>query len=145
MSEHLACTDVVAALDDLVESVSHTPAWVERAQLTAIRVLADRPQANASEYLLALSALAGACPQVVDVDDDLTLTRAEWTKDSLLLTLRFAVPDASKRTMFRIEGAEPRVWYVTGIEGASCEFTQRSVNVWLPCVDGDLEFTTGSY
>ena len=137
--------DVPAALDELVDLAARTPAWVERARASALRLVAAHPEVEEGDQLVALSALAGASPQVVGVDDELTLTRAEWTKDSLLLTLRFVAPDPDKRTMFRIEGAEPRVWYVTGIEGASCEFTQRSVNVWIPCVDGDLELTTGSY
>lgn len=145
MAGEPASNEIAAALDELVGSATRTPAWVERYRSLAALLIADHPEVDGTGHLIVLSMLADSSPQVVGVDDHLTLTRAEWTKDSLLLTLCFSAPDPSKRTMFRIEGAEPRVWYVTGIEGASCEFTQRSVNVWLPCVDGDLEFTTGSY
>jgi hypothetical protein len=86
------------------------------------------------------------CPQVVDVDfPTVALSRAEWSKGCLLLTLAPRHEEPDKRTMFRIVGVEPRQWDLTGINGATMDVTARSVIVRVPLVNGDLEFTPGSY
>jgi hypothetical protein len=86
------------------------------------------------------------CPQVVDVDiPALVLTRAEWQNGALLLTLDPLDPDPSAWTEFRIVGAEPRLWWLAGIDGATMDVHADCVVVRTPLVAGDLEFTPGSY
>ncbi|MGH1488664.1 MAG: hypothetical protein ACRBK7_04595 [Acidimicrobiales bacterium] len=96
------------------------------------------------------SALSAAplepCGQVVDVDfPDVALSRAEWVKGALHLTVAPRVEDPNRWTTFRIVGVEPRLWYLTGIEGTTMDVTPNSVIVRCPMVHGDLEFTPGSY
>ena len=87
-----------------------------------------------------------ACPQVVDVDfPTVALSRAEWRKGALHLTLAPLVEDPARWTTFRIAGVEPRLWYLTGIDGATMDVRPDSVSVRVPLVAGDLEFTPGSY
>jgi len=87
-----------------------------------------------------------SCPQVVDIDFPMVaLSRAEWINGALHLTLSTLRDDPSKWTTFRIVGAEPRLWYLTGIEGATMDVTSDSVIVRVPQVSGPLEFTPGSY
>lgn len=86
------------------------------------------------------------CPQVVDVDfPTLALSRAEWIDGALHLRLAPRREDPSLWTTFRIVGAEPRLWYLTGPDGATMDVTGSSVIVRVPLVAGDMEFTPGSY
>jgi hypothetical protein len=96
------------------------------------------------------SALAEAplapCPQVVDVDvPEVVLARAEWQQGTLLLTIDPLHPDPTASTEFRIVGVEPRLWWLTGIDGATMDVRSDCVVVRVPRVRGDLEFTPGSY
>ena len=87
-----------------------------------------------------------SCPQVVGVDfPSVALTRAEWVKGALYLRVAVLEEQPSKVTTFRIVGAEPRLWEVTGIDGAAIDFTAQAVVVRIPHVNGDLTFTPGSY
>jgi len=61
------------------------------------------------------------------------------------LSLAPLVEDPTQWTTFRIVGVEPRLWYLTGIEGATMDVRPDSVVVRVPMVAGDLEFTPGSY
>ena len=83
------------------------------------------------------------CPQVVV--SEVVLTRAEWQHGALLLTLDPLHPDPSAWVEFRIVGAEPRLWWLAGIDGATMDVHAGSVVVRTPRVAGDLEFTPGSY
>ena len=86
------------------------------------------------------------CPQVVGVDfPAVAMTRAEWINGSLYLHMSPLHSDATKRTTFRIVGAEPRLWDFIGIEGASIESTASALVVTVPMVEGDMEFTPSSY
>ena len=86
------------------------------------------------------------CPQVVDVDfPAVALTKAEWDSGALHLRLAPLHEDSTQWTTFRIVGVEPRLWYLTGIEGATMDVRPDSVLVRVPIVAGDLEFTPGSY
>ena len=86
------------------------------------------------------------CPQVVGVDfPTVALTRAEWIDGALHLRLAALREDTTRRTTFQIVGAEPRLWYLTGIDGASMDVTSSSVVVQVPLVSGELVFTPGSY
>lgn len=86
------------------------------------------------------------CPQIVDVDfPAIALSRAEWVGDILHLTVAPLREDPKVTTTFRLVGGEPRVWYLTGIPGASMEARRDGVVVRVPMVHGDLEFAPGSY
>ena len=86
------------------------------------------------------------CPQIVGVDaSKLALRRAEWLDDSLYLELAPVREDPARRTSFRIVGAEPRMWYLTGIDGATIDVTAHAVDVRVALVEGELVFTPGSY
>ncbi len=140
---------IMNELDALVSLAEATPAWVER-HLAAAAALIEHEAADAvtphdSAALATLTSMFDTVPQVVGVDASASLTRAEWVDECLLITISFDEPDPDRRTMFRIVRAEPRVWYQTGIDGATNEITQSAVIVRLPCVDGDLEFVPGSY
>lgn len=85
-------------------------------------------------------------PQVVGVDfPNIAFRTAEWRNGNLHLELDVRDEDPSSRTSFRIVGAEPRVWELSGIDGASLEHTLHSVIVRVPKVSGELTFTRGSY
>ena len=87
-----------------------------------------------------------ACPQVVDVDfPSVAFTRAEWVNGSLYLRMAPLREDPKVRTSFRIVGAEPRQWDLIAPDGTTIELTSRGVNVRVPMVHADLEFTPGSY
>ena len=86
------------------------------------------------------------CPQVVGIDvSEVVLTRAEWKHGALLLTLDPFDPDPSAWIEFRIVGAEPRLWWLAGIDGATMDVHADCVVVRTPRVAGELEFTPGSY
>lgn len=86
------------------------------------------------------------CPQVVDVDTDLlVLRRAEWWQGGLYLELAPWVDDPGRRTMFRVVGTEPRLWFQAGIDGATTDTTSHGMIVRAPLVTGVLEFTPSSY
>lgn len=86
------------------------------------------------------------CPQVVDVDfPTMAFTRAEWLNGSLFLTLAPLREDRTKRTTFRLVGAEPRIWCISGIDNVTTDVTSNSVIVSTPMVRGTLEFSPGSY
>ena len=88
----------------------------------------------------------GVCPQVVGVDfPTLALSRAEWVNGSLHLRLAPLREDPNTFTTFRIVGAEPRLWDLSGVNGVTMDVTARAVIVRVPLVSGDLEFSPGSY
>lgn len=85
-------------------------------------------------------------PQVVGVDfPDVALRTAEWRNGDLHLELHVRNEDPSAKTTFRIVGAEPRVWELAGIDGASMDNTAHGVIVRVPKVSGALTFTASSY
>ncbi len=136
----------------LRELALRTPAWVQPYRDIATR-LADQTSDDTStdaafvrDTFVELVGLAEACPQVVGVDfPSIGLTRAEWLRGNLHLEVNAEADQTSTRTMLRIVGAEPRVWELNGIAGASMEFTQAAVLVTFPRESGELEFVAGSY
>lgn len=85
-------------------------------------------------------------PQLVGVDfPNIALRTAEWRNGELHLELDVCDEDPSARTMFRLVGAEPRVWELTGIDGATLEHTAHAVIVRVPKVSGTLTLGRGSY
>lgn len=106
--------------------------------------LADRAAGLADWASLAPA--PAACPQIVGVDfPAVALSRAEWVQGSLVLRLAPQQPDRTTWTEFRLVGAEPRMWYQTGIDGATTDVTSHAMVVRVPLVAGTLEFTPGSY
>ncbi len=136
----------------LRELAALTPAWIQPYRDIAIR-LADQTSDDCSDAatfirdtLVELVELAEVCPQVVGVDfPSIVLSRAEWLRGNLHVEVDAEAEQVSTRTMLRIVGAEPRVWELNGIAGASMEFTQAAVLVTFPRESGELEFVAGSY
>jgi hypothetical protein len=86
------------------------------------------------------------CPQVVGIDfPNIALSRAEWIDGNLYLRLEALVESPRRRTSFRIVGAEPRQWDISGMEGVTAELSMTGLNVTVPAVSGELQFTQGSY
>ncbi len=149
--------DLAERLSDAIEQ-SYEPSWSDGEFTWGMGLKEIHPRGQFNAFLAAAEAAgpgrwnrlsAGpveACPQVVDVDfPTLALSRAEWIDGALLLRLNPLRQDPSIFTSFRIVGAEPRLWEVSGIEGATIDVTASSVIVRVPLVEGDLHFTPSSY
>ncbi len=139
---------VERVVERVVELAHRTPAWTECHRSILTRLAGSAPELSAmiSAAQQTLDHLSQACPQVVDVDvPNIALQRAEWRDGSLLLTVHAAEPDPTKITTLRLVGAEPRLWYLTGIVGATTDVGQHSMLVMFPAVSGVLEFVPGSY
>jgi len=86
------------------------------------------------------------CPQIIGVDlPDVVLFRAEWVNGVLHVGQAPASENRQRWTTFRLVGDEPRMWYLTGIDGAMMDTAGSSVVVRVPQVSGELEFAPGSY
>lgn len=82
------------------------------------------------------------CPQVVDVDfPRVALRRAEWIGGTLQLGLAPLHPEPRQRTTFRVVGAEPGPWKITGPEGVSVSSTEGGLVVETPLVAAELEIS----
>jgi len=87
-----------------------------------------------------------SCPQIVDVDfPTMALSRAEWIGGHLYVRLSPLYEDPNVFTSFRLVGGEPRVWNLTGVEGASMDVTMNGIFVRVPLVHADIVFEPGSY
>ena len=151
--------DLAARLSAAIET-SYEPTWHrEHAEfIWGMGLDEPHPRGQFNAFLAAAeaagpgrwNALSAAplapCPQVVGIDvSEVVLTRAEWQHGALLLTLDPLHPDPSAWIEFRIVGAEPRLWWLAGIDGATMDVHADYVVVRTPRVAGDLEFTPGSY
>lgn len=125
-----------ATVEQLVAWAAVTPAWRERYEA-----------ALAAQGVDPVGALAGvpSCPQVVGLDRRVVLRRAEWVDESLFLELVPAEEDPKVKVGFRLVGAEPRIWYLTGIQDVHMDTNGATVVMWVAMVHGDLVFTPGSY
>lgn len=86
------------------------------------------------------------CHQVVGVNaPEVLLRRAEWVREALHVGLAPRQPDPARWTTFRITGAEPRMWYLTGLNGTTMDTAGNATIVRAPMVHGELEFAPGSY
>ena len=146
----------------LVEAIeeSYEPTWDhETSEFTwGLGLDEPHPRGQFNAFLAAAEASApgmwervsaapvAQCPQVVDVDfPTVALRRAEWFDGALHLRLAPVREEPRRTTTFRITGAEPRVWDVSGPEGTTVDVTANGLIVRTPIVDGDLTFTRGSY
>lgn len=125
-----------APVEQLVAWAAVTPAWRERYE-----------GALAAAGVSPAVALAGlpACPQVVGLDARVVLRRAEWVDESLFLELVPAEENPRVKVGFRLVGAEPRIWYLTGIQDVHMDTNGATVVMWVAMVRGELVFTPGSY
>ena len=140
--------DPVAAACQLGVMARRTPAWTERYVVALDRLIERHPDAGPvlAGIRSMITAPPVACPQVVGIDfPAVVLRRAEWLQGSLYLQLSPLHEDAAARTGFRIVGAEPRMWYLTGIDGTTMDVTGSAVIMRVPLVHGELVFTPGSY
>jgi hypothetical protein len=152
-------TELEARLVDAIEA-SYEPTWDDstgeftwgmgldeehpRGQFNAF--LAAAEAAGPGRWTALSAAPLEPCPQVVDVEfPEVALTRAEWHRGGLYITLAPLVEDPSRYTTFRITGVEPRQWDLAGIDRTTLDVRRDSVLVRCPMVSGDLEFTPGSY
>jgi len=159
LSREWELNELEGRLADAIEA-SYQPTWdVARSEFTwGLGLDEDYPRGQFNAFLAAAeaggpgrwSALSAepieGCPQVVGVDfPEVALTRADWVKGALHLRVSVLHEQPRKVTSFRIVGAEPRLWEVTGIDGAAVDFTAQAVVVRIPHVSGELVFTPGSY
>lgn len=148
--------------DRLVRAIeaSYEPTWDrERGEFTWGLGLGEaHPRGQYNAFLAAAEAtgpgmwesLSAApierCPQIVGVDfPDMALSRAEWVDGNLHVGLAPRVEDPNRYTTFRIVGAEPRIWYLSGIDGAMMDTQGASVVVRVPMVTAELDFVAGNY
>ncbi len=86
------------------------------------------------------------CPQVIGVEfPEVALFRAEWINGALHVGQAPLSENGQRWTTFRLVGGEPRMWYLTGIDGAMMDTAGSAVVVRVPQVRGELEFAPGSY
>lgn len=152
-------TDLDAALSAAIEA-SYEPTWdpATGEHTYGLGLAEEHPRGQFNAFLAAAE-VAGPgrwerlsagplerCPQVVGVDfPAVALSRAEWIGGALYLDVRPLVEDPSGRIELRIVGAEPRVWYLSGIDGATMDVMGSTTIIRLPRVAGSLEMVPGSY
>ena len=153
-------------LDDLVDRLqraidaSYEPTWnTDRGEFTfGLGLDEPHPRGQFNAFLAAGEAagpgmwtrLSAAplesCPQIVGVDfPTMAFSRAEWIDGNLHLRLAPLREDPSKRTSFRILGAEPRNWDVHGMEGVGLDLSSTGLDVRVPMIAGDLDLIRSSY
>lgn len=150
--------DEAAQLSGTVEA-SYQSTWTEDGGHTwALEAVEDTPRGRANAWLAAGEAAgAGAwtglftgpwapCHQVVGVNaPGVLFRRAEWIREALHVDLAPHRPDPTRWTTFRITGAEPRMWYLTGTLSATMDTAGNATIVRAPMMPGELEFAPGSY
>jgi len=138
---------------------SYRSTWDDQGGHTwALEADEDHPRGRANAWLAAGDAAGpgrwtslftgpwAPCHQVVGVNaPDVMLRRAEWIKEVLHLGLAPLHPEPTRWTTFRITGAEPRMWYLTGLNGTTMDTAGNATIVRAPMVHGELEFAPGSY
>ncbi|MGE0729013.1 MAG: hypothetical protein AB7O92_09735 [Acidimicrobiia bacterium] len=111
---------------------------------TALLAAAD---ATGPGMLAEMERPLGAQPQLVDVDfPTFGLRRAEWDGGGFL-TMRFdpLVEDRKARTRFRLVGAEPRVWWVSGLENVLVHLATEDSTITAPLAAATVEFAPSSF
>ena len=153
-------------LDDLVDRLlraidaSYEPTWdIEHGEFTwGLGLDEPHPRGQLNAFLAAGEAAGPGmwtrlseaplepCPQIVGVDfPTMAFTRAEWVDGNLRLRLAPLREDPTRRTSFRIVGAEPRNWDVHGMDGVSLDLSSTGLDVRVPLIAGDLELIRSSY
>ncbi len=152
-------SDLEAELVAAIEA-SYEPTWdTERAEFTWGMGLGEpHPRGQYNAYLATAeaagpgrwTALSAApiesCPQIVGVDfPSMALSRAEWVGDALHLSLAPMVENPRALTEFRLVGAEPRLWFITGIDNAMMDTRGADVVFRVPMVSADMVLMPGIY
>lgn len=152
-------SDLASELVDAIEA-SFEPTWdLDRGEFTFGMGLDEQHPRGQFNAFLAAAEAAGSgmwsrlsaaplepCPQVVDVDfPTMALSRAEWIDGALYLGLAPLREDPDTYTTFRIVGVEPRLWDLSGIEGATMNVSANAVVVRVPLISANIAFTPGSY
>jgi hypothetical protein len=79
------------------------------------------------------------CPQIVDVDfPAIALDRAEWSGDTLHLSIAPLHEDPVGRTSFRLLGVESATWEVVGHDDVSIEPAPGGLTIGLPVVTAEF-------
>lgn len=148
-------TDLEERLASAIEA-SYEPTWDHnRGEFTwGMGLDEEHPRGQFNAFLAAAeasgpgrwTALSAApperCAQVVGVDfPRVGMRRAEWIGGTLRLNLAPLHADPTQRTTFRVLGAEPGPWQITGPEGASVSVTDEGLIVAAPLVDAELEIS----
>lgn len=148
----LASAAITAAWEPSWDSGTGEAGWgVTAADGTPIpdrlaALLAAAEATNRGDWWRLVNQPLAPCHQVVGVETPrVLLHRAEWVHDCLRVGLSPAHEDPKRWTTFRIVGAEPRMWYLTGIDGTSMDTAGAATVVRVPLVKGELEFAPGSY
>jgi hypothetical protein len=151
--------DLADRLDRAIEA-SYEPTWdAGSGEFTwGLRLNEPYPRGQFNAFLAAAEAAGPGmwtrlseapldrCPQIVGVDfPTMAFTRAEWVDGNLRLRLAPLHEDPTKRTSFRIVGAEPRNWDVHGMDGVSLDLSTTGLDVRVPMIAGDLELIRSSY
>ncbi len=152
-------TELAHRLSAAIEA-SYEPTWdTDRGEFTwGMGLNEPYPRGQFNAFLAAAEAVGpgmwermsaaplAPCAQIVGVDfPNVALTRAEWINGALHLRLAPLVENPRVKTTFQLVGADPRQWDLTAPDGTTLELTARAVNISVPMVHADLEFTPGSY
>jgi hypothetical protein len=151
--------DLVDRLERAIDASYEPTRDIERGEFTwGLRLNEPHPRGQFNAFLAAGEAAGPGmwtrlseaplepCPQIVDVDfPTMAFTRAEWVDGNLRLRLSPLREDSSRRTSFRIVGAEPRIWDVHGMDGVSLDVSSSGLEVRVPMIAGDLELIRSSY
>ncbi len=93
-----------------------------------------------------LVAVRPRVPRIQGVNLDLlALRRAEWVEGCLHVGLAPWEEAPTRRALFQLVGDEPRMWYLTGIEGTGLDTAGAAVVVNAPLLEGELVFAPSSY
>jgi hypothetical protein len=152
LAREWAIADLEARLADAIEA-SYEPTWdlasgeftwgmgldepYPRGQFNAF--LAAAEAAGPGAWTRLSDAPVDQCPQVVGVDfPSIGLSRAEWVDGALHLRVEPLVEAPSRRTSFRITGANGHAWTLTGPENATVATGPNRLTVTMPVRAADL-------
>lgn len=112
----------------------------------AVALLAAADTTTPGQLVASVTAPAPPQPQLLDVDfPAFGLRRAEWHQGFLQLRFDPLVEDRAGRSTFRLVGAEPRVWWVSGIDNVTIDLSVAEATVRVPTVRCAVEFAPSSY
>ncbi len=129
----------------------HHPEDTHEALSEAVRAAAIASPPDA--WVRLCTAPVSSTAQVVDVEFPIVaLSRAEWVSGFLQVGLDVRetahappAPPPTRRTTFRLVGAEPRVWWASGLPNITTEMSAGAVSITVPLLSGAVEFAPSSY
>lgn len=112
----------------------------------AVALLAAADTTTPGQLVASVTAPTPVQPQLLDVDfPAFGLRRAEWQQGFLHLRFDPLVEDRAGRSTFRLVGAEPRVWWVSGVDNVTIDLSVAEATVRVPTVRCAVEFAPSSY